>query len=99
NYKAKTYIETTYEVVASSLATAVKNAKVRDFDPVYTGDNKFPVDLEKALTGIDLEYGLDYVITTPEEEWVNVGEYSLELEGRNEYAGQTATVTVEVTPK
>ena len=102
NYDPNTYYETSYEVVASSLATAVKDAVVKGFinnKSTYTGDNQFPDDVETALSGIRLKYGMDYVITTPKTEWVNAGEYSLELEGRNEFAGQTATVNVVIDPK
>ena len=103
NYEKDSYIETTYEVVASSLATVVKDATVTGFEQnneaEYTGKDFFPNDMETALLGTDLEYGLDYVITNGEEEWINAGEYTLNLEGRNEYAGQTATVTVKITPK
>ena len=103
NYKENSYIDTTYEVVASSLSTAVKGAEVVDFEDgksTYTGENQFPEDIETALTiPSGLKYGLDYEITNAKEEWVNAGEYTLNLKGLNEYAGQTATVTVEITPK
>ena len=103
NYEENTYYETTYEVVASSLATAVKDATVKEFgennEAEYTGEDFFPDDMETALNVKDLKYGSDYVITNSEEDWVNAGEYTLNLEGRNEYAGQNATVTVKITPR
>ena len=102
NYEKGSYIETTYEVVASSLATAVKDAEVTGFTngkAPYNGTNKFPTDLENALRNTGLEYGLDYVITNTKEDWINAGEYTLNLEGQNKYAGQTATVTVKITPR
>ena len=104
NYEKGSYIETTYEVVASSLATAVKDATVTGFgannEAEYTGADKFPTNLESALTiPSGLKYGRDYEITNTKEDWINAGEYTLNLSGLNEYAGQTATVTVKITPK
>ena len=105
NYVGESYYDTTYEVVASSLATAVKDAKVAKFEngkSVYTGVNQFPEDLKTVIDSESiggLKYGLDYEITNTKEEWVNVGEYTLNLKGLNEYEGQTATVTVKITPK
>lgn len=106
NYEKDSYIETTYEVVASSLSTMVKGVAVKDFKDgksEYTGENQFPDDLKTVLGNKGeikgLKYGSDYVITNDKEEWINAGEYTLNLEGRNEYAGQTATVTVKITPR
>lgn len=99
-------LEATYEIVASdnlSMAAAdaeVDGASMKDGVAVFTynGKDQFVASEEITLGG-GLKQDVDYKVVTSEAEWINAGEYAIELEGLNKYAGQTATIPVKIAPK
>lgn len=101
NYVEGSYIDTTYEVVASNtLEMAAENATVEGFEDgvaTYDGTDHFAEPSDVKLTGLTRDK--DYKVVTEEAEWINAGEYTVELEGLNKYAGQTATITLKVAPR
>lgn len=105
NFVKDSYVETTYEVVADgTLAMAAANAKVNGNALVngeavftYTGEDQFVEDANIKLGSY--VQGVDYEVVTPEVEWVNAGEYTIELVGLNKLEGQTATIPVKIAPK
>lgn len=106
NFTKGSYVETSFEIVAeNSLASLLKNAYVEnsfgsDNTAVYTGKDMFPADFASALRSTQgLVYGYDFEIVNEKAEWINAGEYTLNIEGLNKYAGQTTTVTVKIAPK
>lgn len=106
NFAKDSYVETSYEVIADgTLAMAAKAAKVagatmEDGTAVftYTGVDQFVEDSDVNL-GSDYKRGVDYEVVTPEAEWIDAGEYAIELVGMNKLAGQTATIPVKIAPK
>lgn len=98
-------LEFTYEIVASdTLAMAANNAVVAGqaadegvVTVTYDGNDQYVAKENIELKG--LKQDVDYKVVTPKAEWVDAGEYTIELEGLNKYAGQTATVTLKVNPK
>lgn len=103
NFEKGTYIETEYEIVESAtLQSIMDNATVGGSkQETYSGDDYFPVGEydDDTLEGVgNLKYGLDYKIVSEKEEWINAGEYALEIVGLNKYDGQTATVKFTIAP-
>lgn len=73
------------------------NSTKKCFEGTYNGKDKF-------ITGTDfkignLKEGIDYEVVTPEAEWINAGEYSIELVGLNKYEGQNVSIAVKIAPK
>ena len=104
-------VETTYEITLQGSLQNEVNMNM-DFDDTaeivwddaeycftgaYTGVDKFIDSDDIAITG--LEKDVDYKITTSEAEWINAGEYAVELVGLNKYEGQTVTIPVKIAPK
>lgn len=98
-------LEFTYEIVANDTLEMAANNAVVDGQAAdegvvavtYDGNDRYVAKEDIELKG--LKQDVDYKVVTPKAEWVDAGEYTIELEGLNKYAGQTATVTLKVNPK
>ena len=108
NFESDSYIDSTFDIVASeslesvvmgSLNSTAPNYTVKDGTLITTYNGK-----DQYLEDDEINFGkalkaADYEIVTPEAEWVNAGEYEIVIEGRNTYAGQTVTVPVKILPR
>lgn len=103
NYAVGEYIEANFEVVSeNTLQTLADKAVVSGFESkdedgvryaIYNGTDQFVDSVE-----IDDLNRNDFKISTAKAEWINAGEYTIELEGLGKYAGQTATIPVKIVP-
>lgn len=113
NFLKDTYVETSYEIVkSSSLAMEVEaglanaGTKMGDFTYdaesnafVYTYDGKdHYVDVDElhvwGLTDKECSFKVE-----GSDEWINVGDYSVTVEGKNTYAGETVSIPLKIVPK
>lgn len=106
NYDVDSYIDTTFDIVASeSLEDVVKdNLNIVGWSQVdgvwtitYDGKDKFIANSSIEFSGA-LKVS-DYEVVTPETEWINAGDYEIVIEGRNTYSGQTVTIPVKIQPR
>lgn len=108
NFNADSYIDTTFNIVASESLESVVNSNIAidgysKVDGVWTSDTGYNGE-DQFVEDSDISFGkalkaADYKIVTPEAEWVDAGEYEIVIEGRNTYAGQTVTVPVKIQPR
>lgn len=98
------YVDVEFTVVGDyTLQTMIDKATaVGDFTKTngvfafeYDGSDHFV----ESLTGSDLPaVNTEYKIVTTKAEWVDAGDYTVEIQGLGKYAGQTATIPVKITP-
>ena len=113
NFLKDTYVETSYEIVkSSSLAMEVEaglanvGTKMGDFTydvesnafvHTYDGNDHY-VDVDKlhvwGLTDKECSFKVE-----GSDEWINVGDYSVTVEGKNTYAGETVSIPLKIVPK
>ena len=110
NYDSDSYVDATYEIVKeNSLQMAVNDAlkdemitvgkKVLDRTGArftYNGKDRF-IDNDKVKINALSES--QYTITTKRADWTNVGTYYITVEGKNNFAGDTATIPVYIQSK
>src|SRR5699024_5544311 len=105
-----TYVDATYEIVKeNSLQMAVNDALKKGEITVadkaigktgarftYNGKDRF-IDNDKVK--IKTLNKSQYTITTKRADWTNVGTYYITVEGKNNFAGDTATIPVYIQSK
>lgn len=100
-------VEAEYKIVASaSLEMMTENAKVVedsetnfvDNVTTYNGKDHWNNKID-SVSVKNLVEGTDFEVVTEKTEWINAGTYTLDLVGKNVYAGQTAQVTVKIEAK
>lgn len=110
NYDSDSYVDATYEIVKeNSLQMAVNDALKKGEITVaggalgrtgarftYNGEDQF-IDNYKVKIGTLNKS--QYTITTKRADWTNVGTYYITVEGKNNFAGDTATIPVYIQSK
>lgn len=110
NYDTDSYVDATYEIVKeNSLQMAVNDALKKGEITVadkaigktgarftYNGKDRF-IDNDKVK--IKTLNKSQYTITTKRADWTNVGTYYITVEGKNNFAGDTATIPVYIQSK
>src|SRR5699024_2699426 len=110
NYDSDSYVDATYEIVKeNSLQMAVNDALKEGEITVanktlgrtgarftYNGKDRF-IDNDKVK--IKALNESQYTITTKRADWTNVGTYYITVEGKNNFAGDTATIPVYIQSK
>lgn len=110
NYDSDSYVDATYEIVKeNSLQMAVNDALKKGQITVankalgntgarftYNGKDRF-IDNDKVK--IKTLNKSQYTITTKRADWTNVGTYYITVEGKNNFAGDTATIPVYIQSK
>ena len=111
NYDPDSYVDATYEIVKEdSLQMAVNQAlkagkitvngkTIKNGGAVFTynGKDHF-VDNDKVVIGNPLNAN-QYTVTTQRADWTNAGTYYITISGKNNFAGDTATIPVYVQSK
>ena len=115
NYDSNSYVDVTYEVVEDNSLQMKVNDLLSNwkfyigdgktyagegkngFSVEYNGTDRFVENDELKCTG-DLASN-QYTVVTPAEDWTNAGTYYIVLEGKNDFAGETARIPVKVTSK
>ena len=90
--------EGTYEVVASKTVAMYVEGKEFTYD--YNGTNHFnKANIKNKIDATGFVEGTNYKIVNDDKtDWTNAGEYTVEIEGINNFSG-TATIPVKVAPK
>lgn len=97
-------VEVSYEIVTENTLQSIVDASatidgfVKDEEDgilaaVYDSKDHFVETV--AISKLNSN---DFKVVTPKAEWINAGEYTVELEGLGKYAGQTAVIPVKITP-
>ena len=113
NFLKDTYVETSYEIVkSSSLAMMVEaglDGQLTDMDGfdydaesgafvlTYDGEDHCVDADELHIHGLT-DKECTFKVEGPDE-WINVGDYSVTVEGKNTYAGETVSVPLRIVPK
>lgn len=110
NYDSNSYVDATYEIVKeNSLQMAVNEAIKADMVTVdgfsssngkisatYNGKDKFVDNDEVKISTLSSN---QYEIVTERAEWIDAGVYYITVEGKNNFAGDTATIPVMIKSK
>lgn len=110
NFDKDSYVEVSFEIVEStSLQMKVDSALTTasfggfNYDPdeealvaEYTGKDYHVEAKEVKLAGLNAN---EVTYKVADGEWINAGEYEITVEGKNSYAGETATIPVKILPR
>ena len=114
NFSNESYEEGSYEIVKDGSLQMVINKVYKDagyemdefvsdgsaWVATYNGEDlyKSPERIKAYITTNCLAEN-QFEIVENEAEWKNVGEYVVTVNGKNDYAGETATITFKINPK
>ena len=115
NYDPNSYVDATYEVIREDSLQMLINQHLKDSNGIkvkgvtlgtrdglsgaiyeYDGTDHF---VDNADVDITFLTDNQYDVTTVRADWTNAGTYYITVEGKNNYAGDTATIPVYVTSK
>lgn len=110
NYDSDSYVDATYEIVKENSLQMAVNDALKNYQIIaagytlgspgaiftYNGEDWFIDNDEVKIKTLNKS---QYTITTKRADWTNVGTYYITVEGKNNFAGDTATIPVYIQSK